>query len=192
MKTKYLLPCDCDDPVAVDASQAGLTVECNCGAKLKVPTMRGLAQCERVEQQVAHTPRAWGVDQGVVVLGVVLLLVGLAGGLYARNSARAYEDFEFNVRIDHDAHREDIETMTPSQVWNAWVTMPRSLESIELQDDPLGIRGRESIRDRRALQYRRFSWIGFSVAAAGAAIALTGCVVALSRSRSRAGQARGG
>lgn len=190
MKTKYLLPCDCDDPVAVDASQAGLTVECNCGNKLQVPTMRGLAQCQRVEEQRATATTTWGVDQGVMVLGVVVFLVGLLGGLYAMSVARSYDSVEFTVSIDHDAHRKDIDAMTPSEVWIEWIRMPRSLERTARREDLPGLQRREAARAKLVTHYRRFSWIGFSVATAGAAIAITGFVVAFGRSRSRAGLAR--
>ncbi len=183
MKTKYLLPCDCDNPVAVDASQAGLTVQCNCGAKLKVPTMRGLAQCERVEQQVAQATKSWGVGQGAILLGAIVLLAGLLAGSYSRYVSNGYAAIEYTVRIDHDAHREDVEAMTPSQVWIEWLSLPRSLESIELEVDPVGNRRREAIIRQHATQFRRLSWVGFAVAAAGAAIAITGGFMAKGRPR---------
>ncbi len=77
--TLYYLPCSCGKKIEVDAGQAGLSVRCQCGADLTVPTMRGLKQLEPVEAPsevvAAETQQAnWGARQGVVFLGLVVLL----------------------------------------------------------------------------------------------------------------------
>jgi hypothetical protein len=77
--SQYRLPCtkdDCGGSTIVDVSQAGLTVPCSkCGTSLEVPTIRGLAQLERV---VTETPeqvqRKWGVPQSLMTIGAVMLV----------------------------------------------------------------------------------------------------------------------
>lgn len=87
MTTYYLLPCSCGKKTQVDAGQAGLSVRCECGADLAVPTMRGLSQLERaeapVEVRLAESEESpWGARQGVIFLGAVVFLGALLPCLY--------------------------------------------------------------------------------------------------------------
>lgn len=82
MPTYYLLPCSCGKKTEVDSSQSGLTLRCECGAELTVPTMRGLATLERVvpaaeSAAAAATRDEWSLRQGFVFLGLAIALVAL-------------------------------------------------------------------------------------------------------------------
>ncbi|HEV3023910.1 MAG TPA: hypothetical protein VGX76_15650, partial [Pirellulales bacterium] len=81
----YLLPCTCGKKIEVDAGQAGLSVRCSCGADVPVPTMRGLALLERTEPRIlpSEGPSTdWGRRQGLIFLGLVIMLAASLGGLY--------------------------------------------------------------------------------------------------------------
>jgi hypothetical protein len=84
----YLLPCQCGKKAEVDASQAGLSVRCACGAQLAVPTMRGLSGLERIEAAPRALPSqpatAWGARQGLIFLGSIILGVAVlaAAGIW--------------------------------------------------------------------------------------------------------------
>jgi ribosomal protein S27E len=80
---QYRLPCtkdDCGGSTIVDVSQAGLTVPCaKCGTSLEVPTIRGLAQLERVvTEDPEQAQRKWGVPQSLMTIGAVMLVGFLA------------------------------------------------------------------------------------------------------------------
>lgn len=183
--TKYLLPCECGNRVEVDTTQAGLLVECTCGTKLKVPTLRGLADCERVEQQAEPSTSNWGAGHGLMLLGGVVLFLGAGFAFYCWQIAEYNDQLEFTVGIDREAHRQDVEKMTPGQLWIEWVRMPRSLRSIKLEDDPIGMRGREMILERYVTQYRRFTWLGIVVAVFGLGLAVLGAVLTFGSGKKR-------
>jgi hypothetical protein len=78
----YLLPCACGQKLPVSVRHAGHVIQCSCGARLEVPTLRGLAELEPAETAPAKA-RVWGDRQRVAfVLGTVALAaVALAGYL---------------------------------------------------------------------------------------------------------------
>src|SRR5947209_2018237 len=77
MKTTYLLPCQCGEKLQVDASESGLIMKCGCGASLEVPTMRGLAQLERVTVEESAAPsRGWGGAQRSMAIGALIAILG--------------------------------------------------------------------------------------------------------------------
>lgn len=183
--TKYLLPCECGNKVEVDTTQAGLSVECTCGTKLKVPSMRGLAECERVEEQAVQLTSNWGIGKGLLLLGTVIFLSGTAYAVYCWRIAEFNDQIEFTVHIDHDAHRKDVEELTPGQLWLEWIQMPRSLRSIQLEEDPVGMRSRELLLERYVTQYRRLTWLGIAVAVVGVALAVLGVVLTYGSAQKR-------
>ena len=77
-----------DAPPAPQPGQSGLAVECVCGAKLEVPTMRGLSMLEQVPEHTSGAAEAapWGPRQGLMFLGGAIMAVGL--GLIAFFAAR--------------------------------------------------------------------------------------------------------
>ncbi len=81
MSRKYLLPCQCGRKVAVEATQAGQRIHCDCGTVLDVPTLLGLAKLEPVVDQQAASEarrRAWGSRQIVALLGGLIFLLAIA------------------------------------------------------------------------------------------------------------------
>jgi len=77
-RPRYLLPCPCGRKNPVDIAQSGQSIQCECGRRLDVPTMLKIRSLERVvEQEEPRRPQAWGVRQGLVLLGV--LVMALAG-----------------------------------------------------------------------------------------------------------------
>ena len=81
----YLLPCECGREVIVSRAQAGGEVTCECGAKLSVPTLRGLAQLRPAPVSTGATRRNWDDRHRVgflLALGAVSCLL-VAGYLWA-------------------------------------------------------------------------------------------------------------
>jgi len=120
MPTRYLLPCACGRKLHVDAGQAGLTIECVCGAKLEVPTMRGLAMLEHVPEQSSGAiaeAAPWGPRQGLMFLGGAVLAVGL--GLVAFFAARVPPEPAPDPAELADIHKQ-VDAIRPSQVLEIW------------------------------------------------------------------------
>jgi hypothetical protein len=82
MKTTYLLPCQCGERFQVDASESGLVMTCRCGARLEVPTMRGLAKLEKVVVEDAAPGSTWGGSHRGMVIGALVLLLGLGASIW--------------------------------------------------------------------------------------------------------------
>lgn len=183
MTTKYLLPCECGNQVTVDATQAGLTVECTCGKELQVPTMRGLANCERASEEVAPPTSTWGAAQGMLLLGISVLLLGLIGTIYTWQVAEFNENLDFTLRVDKAAHGKDVEAMSPAELWMEWKQMPRSLETMPVENNTPGLRAHEHMRDKYVERYRRFTWVGVAVCAIGLGFTIFGGVLISRRPR---------
>jgi len=76
--SRYLLPCSCGKSSSVSAAQAGETIDCSCGKRIEVPTLRGLRDLERVEpdaQARRASGRAWE-DRHRVAFLLLLVVVG--------------------------------------------------------------------------------------------------------------------
>ena len=117
MRTSYLLPCSCGKKIEVDANQSGLAVRCQCGAEQTVPTLRGLAALERVEAAELASAKAgpsWSVRQGLIFLGLVILVGSLIGWLVLRLTIRPqpitpFENFqEFNRQYINELAHETL------------------------------------------------------------------------------------
>lgn len=120
MRTHYLLPCSCGRNLHVDASQAGLPLECVCGAKLEVPTMRGLAMLERVPEQstgAVEDAAPWGPRQGLMFLGGAILAVGL--GITAFFAARVPPEPAPDPAELADIQKQ-VDAIQPSQIIEIW------------------------------------------------------------------------
>ncbi len=110
MRVKYLLSCPCGKKVPVETTQAGQTVECECGRSLEVPTLKGLRELEQVAVEAPSGPKgaAWGSRQAVVLVGIVVTLIGIALVAYF---------YSIRPRQEHFA---DPEVLTPLGSWYAW------------------------------------------------------------------------
>lgn len=129
--TLYYLLCGCGNKVEVDAGQSGLSVRCSCGAELPVPTMRGLSQLERVEAPAetksAAAPQAeWGVRQGIIFLGLVILLGALLPGLFLWYS---YPQRPQLFRTDfQELNAEAIQQASLPETWELWKELRQGFE----------------------------------------------------------------
>jgi hypothetical protein len=78
---KYLLPCDqCGEKTAIDTSQAGREIVCQCGASLVVPSFRAIRALEVAGESPAPTTRRrkWNPMRGATfALGLVIVAIGL-------------------------------------------------------------------------------------------------------------------
>lgn len=115
LSAKYLLPCSCGLEVAVEPSQAGGKVQCACGKQLDVPAMREIAALEPIETgDAAETSRpAWGLRHGLLLLGAVLIVCGLAPSLYLYwNRPRPL----------------DLDQLSVGQVWHFWEDLRQGVD----------------------------------------------------------------
>jgi hypothetical protein len=128
---KYLLPCNCGQNVEVDAGQAGLQVACACGAKLDVPTMRGLAQLRSAqtpaEEATASSQATWGPGQGLMFLGSVIGACGLIALAFVLRQRPEWVVQPQQIAMN--IHRQ-----TPTQLWHYWLELRKGLEPGE---DPI-------------------------------------------------------
>ncbi len=122
---QYLLPCSCGRKVAVDRSQAGLQTECECGARLEVPTMRGLADLETVDAPAAEAEATadkggWGPPQGLMFLGGLILCIGLAAVAYVYPGRP-------HIVFDTVGLHRDIGSLNPEMSWQLWQELRQGL-----------------------------------------------------------------
>jgi hypothetical protein len=160
---KYLLPCNCGQNLEVDAGQAGLQVTCACGAKLDVPTMRGLSQLRPAEPAAPDTaaaaPAAWGPGQGLMFLGGVLGICGvIALAIVLRTRP------EWVVQSEQIARNIDMQT--PAMLWGYWLELRKGLVAGE---DPVRQRYEQEWAD-----YYRHRTMAIIPLAVGLAMMLAG------------------
>lgn len=125
MAQQYLIKCDCGTEHAVEASQAGDTIQCQCGRAIEVPSLRELKALPTAQSDAASKPkktRSWHPLQGVLFgLGAVLLVVGSlwAGGLFIHRSRL---DLEPDPRIQQqlEENLENIAKLDIEQTYKNW------------------------------------------------------------------------
>ncbi len=74
----YLLPCSCGRKLTVNTGQAGDSVNCQCGARIEVPTARRLVHLEKAAEA---TEPVWDARSGVIFLGIFMLAAATFAGL---------------------------------------------------------------------------------------------------------------
>lgn len=113
---KYLLPCSCGKKVPVEPRQAGQVLQCSCGASFEVPTMLKLAALEKAPSgpDFARPRAAWGFQQKIVLLGVVVLVAASAPALYL------FLHRPSPVVVDAEAIRGWVEGFSPRQTRRLW------------------------------------------------------------------------
>jgi hypothetical protein len=130
MPTTYLLPCQCGKKNQIDSSQAGLSVRCECGAQLAVPTMRGLSVLERVDTAPRTTSSqpapAWGARQGLIFLGsTIIVLSALAAlGLWwirMPTPFTLHENYQEEIQIQ-------IDQRSPEELMQLWQHLRGGIE----------------------------------------------------------------
>lgn len=128
MSARYLLPCGCGQQVVVEARQAGLEVACACGARLSVPSIRGLNELARVEGAPPQAKRTWGPRQGVLLLGALIavpcLVLAVAGHLAPLPEHPSYT-------LDLDLNQEQVEVMPVDRLFEMWEEFNESFDTAE-------------------------------------------------------------
>jgi hypothetical protein len=99
----------------VHAGQAGERLRCDCGREIEVLSVRQLRELEQVADE-AIQPATWTVRQGVVFLGIgILLVAGVAAGAIAVLRPAGANEKSFTLKIDRDAIKREISALSPTQ-----------------------------------------------------------------------------
>ena len=141
----------------MERSQAGLAVNCTCGAKLEVPTIRGLTRLETVE--TASKPGAWTTQHGLILIGMLIALV--AGGAAVYRVAKLPRDLYGKASLDAFMQQKaaEIDRWTPGEVVEAW----QQFRGGPYIEDP----EEEKQYYARRAEYTRWTWVLAAIAAAG-------------------------
>ena len=172
MTTRYLLPCKCGENLQVDASEAGLTLTCVCGAQLEAPTLRGLTKLQKVVVLDPPAKEVWGGRQRGIVIGTLVALLGFSLGLYWTMKPSVTPREALDIReLSHDA--------SPAETLVLW-------QQIQIQ----GLfRASETVAEKKYRRPRRLAWwwmiAGYLTGVAGLAVIGLSYLIA---SASRQGQ----
>ncbi len=115
---QYLLPCQCGRKTPVDSAKAGQTIECECGAKLEVPTLGGLKNLERVVTPKPATKTTWGPRQQVLLIGIIICATGLGIAGYFRHYRPLPPPRELRIELI-PKHVESLSLMQTLALWGA-------------------------------------------------------------------------
>lgn len=175
MGTKYLLPCPkCGEELPVESSQAGMQMQCFCGAELEVPTLLALKSLEPLEEKKPPVEKAgWGPAQGLFFLGVVLLMSGFGFALALWLSIPAYLPEE----IDEQFVLRRFQEQTLTESWDHW----EQVESLTLRHVPTPELAQwRRLRDTRL----RWTYVSATVGCVGLALLLAAAVFRWKQRRS--------
>lgn len=134
MKPKFLLTCTCGKEIPVEKSQAGQTIDCPCGKKVEVPSIRGIEKLPQLTATTASdTPEhstskpAWNPVRGLLftggliaaaISGVMLFLTLRDLNMIVTSGAtvdRTEEVIEFV--------NQDIEKISLDDTWKTWLDL---------------------------------------------------------------------
>ena len=161
MLTKYSITCRCGRKWKVEARQAGEQIDCSCGEKIEVPTLRGLALLPQVE--VNEPARSsWTRAQGIIfVAAIAWLAIGAVVTWWLWTlSTRPVEVLRFEREGDELSSR--VETLTPAESIQYW-RMFRD-EPARMLNGPRRVRGSNMGNER----YVWITWVAAAVTLAGA------------------------
>ena len=155
------------------AAQAGDQLQCECGERLEVPTLRHLASLERLQDAAPVREKSWGLRQALVFLGVATVILA-AAGLVALHFTKPQP-------IREPILRTAVENMTPGELWKTWQVLQ---QGIHRQLFP----GEVAILQHNQIQIQAWAvWeiAAFVVAAIGGLLIVLGISLRPSRRRMR-------
>jgi hypothetical protein len=170
MATKYRLPCHEDAFVAVDASQAGLSVTCPCGKEVQVPTWSELSRLDRVEAALddkstgrgADAPSTWSPQKGLIFLGALILIASAASATYWWVTMPRKEP----IFVNYDGIREHTESLTLTDSMKEWDELRKGMPEGELPPMRMYFAMQET--------HGRWTYVSLAGCVVGAALCLTG------------------
>jgi hypothetical protein len=182
MATKYRLPCHDDAFVAVDASQAGLSVTCPCGKEIQVPTWRELSRLKRVgdtsDRDTARRKAAgsstWSPQKGLIFLGLVILVGCGASAAYWY----ATMPTEQPIHVNYEGIRDHVQALTLIESMKEWSELRKGLSKGELPPMQMYLAMRET--------HRRWTYVSLGGCALGAAL----CILGLTTGGKSSGRSR--
>lgn len=116
----YQLTCQCGKKLVVSRSQAGQEIDCSCGVKNSIPTLRGLALLPLVDDPALQSGSATRAQEAESTWkgwrGVLISLLAAVGiGTFALGAWFLYErqmvDTSYTEQVERKAGREMIDQM---------------------------------------------------------------------------------
>jgi len=189
---RYLLPCPCGRKIPVEPAQAGERFSCKCGRSIEVPTLGALRSLETVAEESKKPARgaSWGLPQGLVSVGAIVLFGAVAALVFFYLNRPLAPAAVFTEKLVN----QDISRLNLLQAENVWQGLREGLNS---SSQPLGPDYRQALG---TYQIGKYATVGEAYAAAtqqyhirlgmalavlvlGAAVTMTGLVMAQSRRR---------
>lgn len=125
---KYQLPCEaCGKPTIVETSQAGQQIQCACGARIEVPSLRGIRELAPAEAADSQRKRkSWTPGRGVsFAAGLVLIILGILPAAYGAY-VRGQLDLSKPPPVDVALIAEDTSQLTMEQTLAVFQEAQRS------------------------------------------------------------------
>ena len=170
---QYLLPCTCGQKVRVANAQAGGQVQCVCGQRLSVPTLRGLRSLEPAPPEAnVKAAAGWSRLHGAVFAAALLVATGGAA-IAVYHGWRYLQVMPFAKDYSPDVIRAEaahIDELSPVETLTHWSKLVE--EGLGPKDPFLWTKAQESAK---GLQW----WIrlGGELVAGGVLVALATLVV---------------
>lgn len=186
MSSRFLLPCpDCGKQIPVEGGRAGGTATCSCGKTVDVPRMGILRTFPQeasaslstgsTASDASESNSNWGLRQGLMLLGAILLL---AGGIPALYNTVTFPEPPYRTQEQiKDFADVQFDKMTLTESWAFWKTF---IEPQGLTRQPTQY---EAAYEKQAADLRQWIIIFSAVAIVGAILVLAGFFVRGSKPR---------
>ncbi len=126
----HLITCECGQSLRVSRSQAGQELECGCGKKLKVPTLRGLAELPIApDTSIAELPSSratWGGGLGTMLAISVALFALSAIPCAYFTLQRMSLDPSYTVESEIEAGNKDFDIQDMEHLAANWLSFETS------------------------------------------------------------------
>lgn len=152
---KYLLPCECGQGIAVDVSQAGQQLTCECGKLVDVPTLRGVRALEVVEDTASGSrkPAEWDASRGLIFAGsLILFFIGVAVTYYGYEGLRTTPDI--TREVEKQSFDKAIDDMSLDEIYETWKV---------IREQGLGERGQNVYVQIRGFRTGRKRLVGIGI-----------------------------